>query len=95
MEYSGDKMKGLTRKEELLILTILNLKKDAYPTAITAHLTKVTSKKVSLTSVHAPLSRMEKHGVMRNNGPIGVMLSEHIEGRSRVRAMKKAASRRH
>ncbi len=58
-------MKSLTRKEELLILTILNLKKDAYLIAITDHLTKVTSKKVSLTSVHAPLSRMEKHGVIR------------------------------
>jgi PadR family transcriptional regulator PadR len=65
MEYSGDKMKSLTRKEELLILTILNLEKDAYLIAITDHLTKITGKKVSLTSVHAPLSRLEKHEVLR------------------------------
>ena len=58
-------MKSLTRKEELLILTILNLKKDAYLIAITDHLSEVTQKKVSLTSVHAPLSRLEKHGVIR------------------------------
>ncbi len=65
MEYSGDKMKSLTRKEELLILTILNLKKDAYLIAITDHLIEITGKNVSLTSVHAPLSRLEKHGVIR------------------------------
>jgi len=58
-------MKSLTRKEELLILTILNLKKEAYLIAITDHLTEVTGKKVSLTSVHSPLSRLEKHGVIR------------------------------
>ncbi|MFC2160065.1 helix-turn-helix transcriptional regulator [Acidobacteriota bacterium] len=58
-------MKSLTRKEELLILTILNLKKNAYLIAITDHLTKVTGKKVSLTSVHAPLSRLEKYGVIK------------------------------
>lgn len=58
-------MKSLTRKEELLILTILNLKKDAYLIAITDHLSEIAEKKVSLTSVHAPLSRLEKHGVIR------------------------------
>ncbi len=58
-------MKSLTRKEELLILTILNLKKDAYLIAIADHLAETTGKNVSLTSVHAPLSRLEKHGVIR------------------------------
>ena len=58
-------MKSLTRKEELLLLTILNLKEKAYLIAIADHLAEITGKKVSLTSVHAPLSRLEKHGVIR------------------------------
>ena len=52
-------MKNLTRKEELILLSILNLQKDAYLIAIVDHLSEVTGKKVSLTSVHLPLSRLE------------------------------------
>lgn len=53
-------MKSLTRKEELILLSILNLKNSAYLIAIVDHLSKITGKKVSLTSVHIPLSRLEK-----------------------------------
>ena len=53
-------MKSLTRKEELIMLAILNLKADAYLIAIVDHLSEITGKKVSLTSVHIPLSRLEK-----------------------------------
>jgi DNA-binding PadR family transcriptional regulator len=53
-------MKSLTRKEELIMLSILNLKKNAYLIAIVDNLSKITRKKVSLTSVHIPLSRLEK-----------------------------------
>jgi DNA-binding PadR family transcriptional regulator len=53
-------MKSLTRKEELILLSIINLKNKAYLIAIVDHLSKVTEKKVSLTSVHIPLSRLEK-----------------------------------
>lgn len=59
-------MKGLTRKEELIMLSILNLQKDAYLIAITDHLSKITGKKVSLTSVHLPLSRLEKQGLIES-----------------------------
>lgn len=57
-------MKTLTRKEELILLSILNLDKEAYLIAITDYLTKITGKKVSLTSVHLPLSRLEKCGLI-------------------------------
>ena len=60
-------MKNLTRKEELIMLAILNLKKDAYLIAIVDHLSKITGKKVSLTSVHIPLSRLEKSGLITAN----------------------------
>jgi DNA-binding PadR family transcriptional regulator len=59
-------MKGLTRKEELIMLSILNLQRDAYLIAITDHLSKITGKRVSLTSVHLPLSRLEKQDLIES-----------------------------
>jgi PadR family transcriptional regulator PadR len=59
-------MKGLTRIEELTMLSILNLQRNAYLIAITDHLSKITGKKVSLTSVHLPLSRLEKKGLIES-----------------------------
>lgn len=59
-------MRNLTRKEELIMLSILHLKKDAYLISITDHLSEITGKKVSLTSVHSPLSRLEKRGLIRS-----------------------------
>ncbi len=35
---------------------------------------------------------MEKAGVSRNGGPIGIMLSEHDEGRRNIRRMSEAAA---
>jgi len=57
-------MKNLTRKEELIMLAILNLKEEAYLIAIKDRLSEVTGKKVSLTSVHLPLTRLEKKGMI-------------------------------
>jgi len=57
-------MKSLTRKEELIMLSILNLKEEAYLIAIVDHLSKITGKNISLTSVHLPLSRLEKNGTI-------------------------------
>ena len=60
-------MKSLTRKEELIMLSILNLKKNAYLVAIADHLSQTTGKKVSLTSVHLPLNRLEKKGLIESS----------------------------
>ena len=57
-------MKSITRKEELILLSILQLKEDAYLIAIQNHLKKITGKKVSLTTVHLPLSRLEEQGLI-------------------------------
>jgi len=59
-------MKTITRKEELIILSILNLKDDAYLIAIQNFLAKLTGKKVSLTTVHLPLSRLEERGLIES-----------------------------
>ena len=57
-------MKGLTRKEELLLLTIRALGRDAYLVAITDRLAKVLDERVTLPSVHIPLSRLERAGLI-------------------------------
>jgi PadR family transcriptional regulator PadR len=57
-------MKTLTRKEELIMLTIFNLKERAYLISIVDRLSELIGKKVSLTSVHLPLSRLEKRGMI-------------------------------
>ena len=57
-------MKTITRKEEMILLSIINLQEDAYLIAIQNHLSTITEKKVSLTSVHLPLSRLEKIGLI-------------------------------
>jgi len=53
-------MKSITRIEEMIMLAILNLREDAYLISIQAYLSEIFEKKVSLTSVHLPLRRLEK-----------------------------------
>ncbi len=60
-------MKLITRKEELVLLSILNLEDKAYLIAIQEHLAEVTEADVSLTSVHLPLSRLEKGGLIESH----------------------------
>ncbi len=57
-------MKSITRTEEMIMLAILNLNKDAYLVAIQAYLSKIFDKKISLTSVHIPLHRLEKYNYL-------------------------------
>jgi DNA-binding PadR family transcriptional regulator len=57
-------MKLITRKEELVMLSILNLEEKAYLIAIQEHLSRVMGRSESLTSVHLPLSRLEKGGLI-------------------------------
>jgi PadR family transcriptional regulator PadR len=55
-------MKGLTRKEELLLLTIRSLRRDAYLVLITSHLAKAIGERITLPAVHTSLRRLEKLG---------------------------------
>ncbi len=55
-------MKFLTRREELILLSIGNLKDDAYLVAIREHLSSVMGKKWSISTIHIPLRRLEKAG---------------------------------
>ena len=57
-------MRALTRKEEMVLLAIINLRDGAYLIAIYDYLSEVVGGNLSLTSVHLPLSRLEKHGLI-------------------------------
>jgi len=57
-------MHKLTRKEELIIMAVLNLEEEAYLVAITDYLTKLTGKTVNLASAHLPLGRLERAGLI-------------------------------
>ncbi len=59
-------MKPITRNEEQILLSILLLEEDAYLVAIKGHLSKVKRKKISLTSIHLPLSRLETDGLVKS-----------------------------
>jgi DNA-binding PadR family transcriptional regulator len=55
-------MKFLTRREELILLSIGNLKEDAYLVAIREQLSEIMGKKWSISTIHIPLRRLEKSG---------------------------------
>jgi PadR family transcriptional regulator PadR len=55
-------MKSITRQEELIMLSIMALQENAYLIAIQDYLSRITGKKILLTSAHLPLSRLEKKG---------------------------------
>lgn len=60
-------MKSITRIEEIIMLSILNLGDNAYLVSILDYVSKTLDKNVSLTSVHLPLSRLEKLGYLESN----------------------------
>jgi PadR family transcriptional regulator PadR len=59
-------MKGITRKEEMILMAILNLGSRAYLVSITDFLSEVTEEKMTITSVHLPLNRLENQGLIRS-----------------------------
>jgi PadR family transcriptional regulator PadR len=60
-------MKTITQNEERILLSILQLKEDAYLVAIQGYLSKVTGKNIALTSIHLPLSRLETYGLVESS----------------------------
>ena len=85
------KMKGLTRKEELIMLSILNLRSDAYLVAITDHLSGITGRAITLTSVHLPLTRLEKTGLIASE--MGEATAVRGGRRKRIYRLTKAGFR--
>ncbi len=60
-------MKILSGNDEILILTILALKENAYGATIMQHLTEVTGREWSIGAIYDPLHRLEKTGLVRSS----------------------------
>ena len=59
-------MKILTGYDELLLLTILKLKENAYGATIMKYLTDVTDREWSIGAIYDPLYRLEKNGYIKS-----------------------------
>lgn len=77
-------MKGtnLGEFEELVLLTVGILYDNAYSVAIQRELNKQTDRKVSISSVHAAVYRLEEKGLL--NSRMGDMSSERGGKRKRI-----------
>lgn len=58
-------MKILTKLEELILLSVWKLGKNAYGTTIYKYLKEVTGKNLSLGGVYFPLDRLTRDGYVR------------------------------
>lgn len=59
-------MYALSRSEEEILLTIWNLKDDAYLVAIRKRINVVLEKKMTIGAIHIPLTRLEKAGIVES-----------------------------
>lgn len=59
-------MTVLNGNDEILLLTILALKENAYGAIIMQHLTGVTGREWSIGAIYDPLHRLEKTGFVRS-----------------------------
>jgi DNA-binding PadR family transcriptional regulator len=59
-------MDYLTRREELVLLSIGNLKENAYLVSIREHLSEIMEQEWSISTIHIPLRRLEKSGYINS-----------------------------
>lgn len=57
-------MKILSRSEELILLTVLHLKDDAYGVTIRKHIMKETAMDWTIGAIYVPLNRLAKSGFL-------------------------------
>ncbi|MEQ9468529.1 MAG: PadR family transcriptional regulator [Ekhidna sp.] len=83
-------MKGtnLGEFEELVLLTVGILYDNAYSVAIQHELNRQTNRKVSISSVHAAVYRLEEKGLLKSR--MGEMSSERGGKRKRIFTISKA-----
>ncbi len=83
-------MKGtnLGEFEELVLLTVGILYDNAYSVAIQHELNKQTDRKVSISSVHAAVYRLEEKGLLKSR--MGEMSSERGGKRKRLFTISQA-----
>jgi len=56
----------LTRREEIILLSVWRLKNEAYGMAIKNHVSKVTGKKWLFGSIYTPLEKLLEKGYLRS-----------------------------
>ena len=59
-------MKIISRTEELILLTVLKLKDNAYCVPIFDHLNQMPGKKWTLGNIYGPLYRLEQNGFLNS-----------------------------
>jgi PadR family transcriptional regulator PadR len=59
-------MKLLTRAEEMILLSILRLKDNAYCVSIFDEIQRITQKKWTMGGIYIPLYRLEKNGYVKS-----------------------------
>ena len=60
-------MKLLTRSEEMILLSILRLKENAYCVPIFDEIQRITQKKWTMGGIYIPLYRLEKNGYVESH----------------------------
>jgi DNA-binding PadR family transcriptional regulator len=58
-------MEMLTRLEELVLISVLKLRSEAYGTAIFNHIVGLTGREVTVSSVYFPLERLVRRGLLQ------------------------------
>jgi DNA-binding PadR family transcriptional regulator len=64
-ENRKNKMKILSRAEELVLLSVWHLQEDAYGVAIRKHIIQRTGEDWSIGAIYVPLDRLSKQGYLR------------------------------
>lgn len=59
-------MKLLTRAEEMILLSVLRLKDNAYCVSIFDEIQRITQKKWTMGGIYIPLYRLEKNGYVKS-----------------------------
>lgn len=59
-------MKTISRREEQIIIAIWNLKESAYLLAIKNHLSQIMQTDWSVGTIHKPLMKLEKEGLVES-----------------------------
>lgn len=55
----------LTKLEELVLISVLKLKEEAYGTSIYTHIVGLTGQDVTVSNVYFPLERLVRKGLLR------------------------------
>ena len=59
-------MKLLSRVEEIILLTVLELGDNAYGITIRDRIEKLTRRKIAIGAIYVPLNRLDKNGLLNS-----------------------------